>query len=436
MTVYNAPVQDMKFVLNDVLQMSKYSNLPGFADASEDVVEAILEEGAKMASNVLHPINHSGDKEGCTRHDDGSVTTPKGFKEAYDLFTEGGWQGLSFDPEYGGQGLPYLLSVVINEMISSSNMAFGMYPGLAMGAAMAIYAHGTDEQKQKYLPKMVSGEPGCFGPGIDRAFEECHPRLVPEPFPQKERRVHRGRQQRCRDQLGQVVLARKVFGSDLEMQLEAGVGRLEHHAVGAGLELVDAADVDREPAFSQGHEAVVELTIPGKRGHEPEAQVIVAQGRQDTGEQDTGAFLLRRHIRGVNRVAQIFLQLSKAPAAKGLRWQVRLEVELSQLGGEAFIRESVEHIGRYRCRVAAFVDQSHLLLGTDPLDSGFEHSAFQHLLERPQIRQHCSSERANLTVVVRASNFVLPHVPDPTRLWPGAAATATPGRSSGLAVVR
>jgi len=160
MTVYNAPVQDMKFILNDVLQMSKYSNLPGFADASEDVVEAILEEGAKMASNVLHPINHSGDKEGCTRHDDASVTTPKGFKEAYNLFTEGGWQGLSFDPEYGGQGLPYVLSVVINEMISSSNMAFGMYPGLAMGAAMAIYSHGTDEQKQKYLPKMVSGEWG------------------------------------------------------------------------------------------------------------------------------------------------------------------------------------------------------------------------------------------------------------------------------------
>ena len=160
MTTYAAPVKDMQFVLNDVLQMSKYSNLPGFSDATDDVVEAILEEGAKLAANVLHPLNQSGDKEGCTRHEDGSVTTPKGFKEAYDTFSEGGWQGLSFDPDYGGQGLPYLLSIAINEMISSANMAFGMYPGLAMGAAAAIHAHGSDEQKQTYLPRMAAGEWG------------------------------------------------------------------------------------------------------------------------------------------------------------------------------------------------------------------------------------------------------------------------------------
>ena len=160
MTTYDAPIKDMQFVLNDVLQISKYSNLPGFADASEDVVEAILEEGAKLASNVLHPINHSGDKEGCTRHDDGSVTTPKGVKEAYQTYKEGGWQGLSFDPEYGGQGLPYILQVAVSEMMSGANMAFAMYPGLARGAADAIYAHGSDEQKQKYLPNMISGDWG------------------------------------------------------------------------------------------------------------------------------------------------------------------------------------------------------------------------------------------------------------------------------------
>ncbi|WP_375201118.1 acyl-CoA dehydrogenase C-terminal domain-containing protein [Hyphococcus sp.] len=160
MTTYTAPLKDMQFVLNEVLQISKYSNLPGFADASEDVVSAILEEGAKMASNVLHPINHSGDKEGCTRHDDGSVTTPKGFKEAYEVYKQGGWQGLSFDPDYGGQGLPYILAVAVSEMVSAANMAFGMYPGLARGAADAIYAHGTDEQKQKYLPNMIAGEWG------------------------------------------------------------------------------------------------------------------------------------------------------------------------------------------------------------------------------------------------------------------------------------
>ncbi|MBI1366095.1 MAG: acyl-CoA dehydrogenase [Alphaproteobacteria bacterium] len=158
MTSYTAPIKDMQFILQDVLQISKYSNLPGFADAPADVVEAILEEGAKFASNVLHPLNRSGDKEGCTRHPDGSVTTPKGFKEAYAVFREGGWQGLSADPEYGGQGLPSVIAMATSEMVTSANMAFGMYPGLARGAADTIHAHGTEEQKRAYLPKMISGE--------------------------------------------------------------------------------------------------------------------------------------------------------------------------------------------------------------------------------------------------------------------------------------
>ena len=160
MTAYTAPVREMQFILHDVLQISKYSNLPGFADAPEDVVNAILEEGAKLAGNVLHPINSSGDKQGCIRNDDGSVKAPDGFKEAFDQFREGGWQGLSFDPDYGGQGLPYLISVAMNEMVSSANMAFGMYPGLTMGAAYALYVHGSDEQKRTYLPNMVSGQWG------------------------------------------------------------------------------------------------------------------------------------------------------------------------------------------------------------------------------------------------------------------------------------
>lgn len=160
MTAYAAPLRDIQFVLHDVLGISKYSNLPGFADATPDVIDAILEEGGKLAADVLHPINQSGDHEGCTRLADGSVKTPKGFKEAYDQFCAGGWQGLSFDPEFGGQGLPYVLAVAFNEMVSAANMAFGMYPGLARGAADAIYAHGTEEQKAAYLPKMISGEWG------------------------------------------------------------------------------------------------------------------------------------------------------------------------------------------------------------------------------------------------------------------------------------
>jgi alkylation response protein AidB-like acyl-CoA dehydrogenase len=160
MTVYNAPLRDMQFVLHEVLDIARYSNLPGFADATPDVVDAVLGEGAKLASNVLHPLNQSGDRQGCVRHSDGSVTTPKGFKEAYAQFREGGWQGLGFDPAYGGQGLPYVVAVAFNEMVSAANMAFGMYPGLARGAADAILAHGTDAQKETFLPKMISGEWG------------------------------------------------------------------------------------------------------------------------------------------------------------------------------------------------------------------------------------------------------------------------------------
>ena len=160
MTTYAAPLRDMQFILHEVLDVSKYSNLPGFADASRDVVDAILEEAGKLAGEVLHPINHSGDQEGCTRLDDGSVKTPKGFKEAYEAYREGGWQGLSADPAYGGQGLPYILAIAVSETVSAANMAFGMYPGLARGAADAIYAHGTDEQKQAYLPKMIAGDWG------------------------------------------------------------------------------------------------------------------------------------------------------------------------------------------------------------------------------------------------------------------------------------
>src|SRR5213083_2435837 len=158
MPIYKAPLEDVNFLLNDVFQIERYDNLPGFTDASADVREAILGEAAKLAEQVLQPLNRVGDLEGCTRHDDGSVTTPKGFKEAFRQVAEGGWLGLSAPTEYGGQGLPVTLSQAVTEFQCAANMAFSMYGGLTMGATAALIVHGKPEQKSVFLPKMVSGE--------------------------------------------------------------------------------------------------------------------------------------------------------------------------------------------------------------------------------------------------------------------------------------
>ena len=155
---YRAPVRDQAFVLNEVLRLDAYSNLPGFADASADVIQQVLEEAGRFCEGVLAPLNKVGDEEGCVWSQDRTVKTPTGFKEAYRQMVEGGWSGLAADPEYGGQGLPNVLNVAFSEMATSANMAFTMYPGLAHGAYSAIHAGGSPEQKALYLPKLVSGE--------------------------------------------------------------------------------------------------------------------------------------------------------------------------------------------------------------------------------------------------------------------------------------
>ncbi len=155
---YTAPVAEIAFLLNAVFKIERYNNLPGFSEASSDTVDAILAEGARFAEEVLQPLNQVGDRLGCTSNPDGSVTSPPGFKDAYRLHVEGGWPALAGDAAYGGQGLPLVLGTVMNEFYASANMAFSMYPGLTQSACSAILAHGDENQKALFAPKLISGE--------------------------------------------------------------------------------------------------------------------------------------------------------------------------------------------------------------------------------------------------------------------------------------
>ena len=156
MPTYTAPVKDMQFILHEVLNASE-QDVPGYDDLDRDFTAAILEEAGKISTDIFAPLNAIGDQQG-VRLENGVVHTPDGFKAAFDQFREGGWAGLDCDPEYGGQGLPHVLSTATGEIFSAANMAFMMYPGLTHGAYSAIHAHGSDTQKQTFLPKMVSCE--------------------------------------------------------------------------------------------------------------------------------------------------------------------------------------------------------------------------------------------------------------------------------------
>jgi len=158
MPIYNAPTRDMRFVINELLDIASYGNLPSFENASEDLVNSILEEGGKFTSQVIAPLNLTGDQQGCVRHDDGSVSTPAGFKEAFDQYRAAGWGTLTQPEAFGGQGLPQVIGFALTEMMSSANHSFGMYPGLTNAAIEALKAKGSPEQQAKYLHNMVSGQ--------------------------------------------------------------------------------------------------------------------------------------------------------------------------------------------------------------------------------------------------------------------------------------
>jgi alkylation response protein AidB-like acyl-CoA dehydrogenase len=156
MPSYKAPLRDMSFVMRELFDFTAIQALPTYGDATNELVDAVLNEAAKFSENVMLPLNQSGDQEGC-RYDDGKVSTPKGFKEAYTQAVEAGWLSLSCAPEFGGQGLPESVGVYISEMFCSSNLSLSLYTGLTTGAYNAIYTHGSEELKKKYLPNMVSG---------------------------------------------------------------------------------------------------------------------------------------------------------------------------------------------------------------------------------------------------------------------------------------
>ncbi len=153
---YQAPLRDMRFNLYDVFGGDDIASLPGYEDFTRDLIDPVLDEAAKLCEEVLFPLNRSGDEEGCT-FENGVVRTPKGFKEAYRLFREGGWTSIACDPDYGGQGMPAVVNTLVEEMICSANLSFGMYPGLSHGAYVSLASHGSDELKAAYLPKLVDG---------------------------------------------------------------------------------------------------------------------------------------------------------------------------------------------------------------------------------------------------------------------------------------
>ena len=242
MVQYTAPIDDMRFVLEEVASIADLAKLPGYEDATPDMVATVLEEAGKLAANVLAPLNTVGDKNGAQRTDDGAVHSPPGFKEAYAEYRDNGWNAVPFEPEWGGQGLPWAVAFAVQEMWQSANMGFGLCPLLNQGCVELLESHGSREQQDLYLPKLISGEwtshhepyraAGWFGP--------CPPCAAGQSRP---------------NDLGEGVY--RVFGQKIYITYGEHDLRLEHHSHGAGPNT-------RPPRRGQGHQPIhrAEVSCP------------------------------------------------------------------------------------------------------------------------------------------------------------------------------
>ena len=247
MPVYKAPTRDTRFVINELLKLEAFAALPGFEGATPDIVDAVIEEAGKFASEVLAPLNAPGDRQGCTRHPDGSVSPPDGFKAAFDQFREGGWDSISAPVEFGGQGMPQVLGFVLKEFMSSANQSLAMYAGLTSGAVAAILAKASPELQAIYLPNMVS----CKWTGTMN-LTEAH----------------------CGTDLG-LIRTRAVPQADGSYAITGSkifISAGEHDMAENIIHLVLAKTPDA-PQFLEGHLAVHRAEVPGQgRRHTGRAQ--------------------------------------------------------------------------------------------------------------------------------------------------------------------
>src|SRR5437899_2204951 len=293
MSTYQAPLAEIRFVINELAGLDQVAALPGFEEATPDVTAAILEEAAKFATNVLSPLNAVGDREGAKRLDDGTVQTPPGFKEAYRQFCENGWNGLTKSTEFGGQGLPNLLGTAVEEMWHASNLAFNLCAMLTQGAIESIELAGSPALKEKFLPKMVagtwSGTMNLTEPQAGSDLAAVRTKAIPQgdgTYKAYQRAVAFARERVQGKAVGMdkgATASPIIDHPDIRrmlMTMRASVEAMRAVAYVTGAAM-DHATHDPDPAARKRHQAFVDFMIPIVKGHSTEtAQQIASLGIQ------------------------------------------------------------------------------------------------------------------------------------------------------------